>query len=228
MKSQSGTATIHQKKPDVKAEDEWAHLTDATGAETKIQAADAADVSDRNIFVGKGKEGTPWEIVSKKTQNLADMTSNISQYVKLVNAYLQEQKKQVVKIQDRKNKFDLEIESLQKDNVQLGKLNNTPIDEFDLNELNQLVQGLTKIRNSRQSKIKELKNELTKTGEELRTQDIQIEKINAQIKQKQEIKKENDSKGNKTKDQLAKELSSLIKKYNSKTVTTVLKEINSL
>jgi len=155
------------------------------------------------------------------------MTANISQYVKLVNAYLQEQKKQVVKIQDRKNKFDLEIESLQKDNVQLGKLNNTPIDEFDLNELNQLVQGLTKIRNSKQSKIKELKNELTKTGEELRTQDIQIEKINAQLKQKQEIKKENDSKENKTKDQLAKELSSLIKKYNSKTVTTVLKEINS-
>ena len=211
-----------KKKPDVQAEDEWAHLTDATGAETKIQVADAADVSDRNIFVGNTKEGTPWEIVSKKTQNLADMTSNISQYVKLVNAYLQEQKKQVVKIQDRKNNFDLEIESLQKDNVQLGKLNNTPIDEFDLNELNQLVQGLTKIRNSRQSKIKELKNELTKTGEELRTQDKQIEKITAQIKQKQEIKKEN-----KTKDQLAKELSSLIKKYNGKTVATVLKEINS-
>ncbi|MEE9242280.1 MAG: hypothetical protein V3U12_03905, partial [Nitrosopumilaceae archaeon] len=164
----------------------------------------------------------PWEIVSKKTQNLADMTSNISQYVKLVNAYLHEQQNQVVKIQDRKNKFDLEIESLQKDNVQLGKLDNTPIDEFDLNELNQLVQGLIKIRNSRQSKIKELKNELTKTGEELRTQDKQIEKINAQIKQKQEIKKEN-----KANDQLAKELSSLIKKYNGKTVTTVLNEINS-
>ena len=227
MKSQSGTTTIHQKKPDVKAEDEWAHLTDATGAETKIQVADAADVTDRNIFVGKPREGTPLEIVSKKTQNLADMTANISQYVKLVNAYLQEQKNQVVKIQDMKNNFDLEIESLQKDNVQLGKLNNTPIDEFDLNELNQLVQGLTKIRNSRQSKIKELKNELTKTGEKLRTQDKQIEKINAQIKQKQQIKKENDTNGNKTKGQLAKELASLLQKYDGKTVATVLKEINS-
>ena len=51
MKSQSGTATIHQKKPDVKAEDEWAHLTDSTtGAETKIQAAEAADVTDRKHF----------------------------------------------------------------------------------------------------------------------------------------------------------------------------------
>jgi len=227
MKSQSGTATIHQKKPDIKAEDEWAHLTDATGAETKIQAADAADVTDRNIFVGKAREGTPWEIVSKKTQNLADMTSNISQYVKLVNAYLKEQKNQVVKIKDLKNRFDLEIESLQKDNVQLAKLNNTPIDEFDFNELNQLVQGLTKIRNSRQSKIKELKNELTKTEEELRTQDKQIEKINAQIKQKQQIKKENDANGNKTKGQLAKELASLLQKYDGKTVATVLKEINS-
>ena len=65
MKSQSGTATISQKKPD--AEDEWAHLTDtATGAETKIQAAEASDVTDRNIFVGEKKGGTPWEIVSKK------------------------------------------------------------------------------------------------------------------------------------------------------------------
>ena len=93
MKSQSGTA-ISQKKPE--AEDEWAHLTDTTtGAETKIQAAEAADVTDRNIFVGDKKQGTPWEIVSKKTQNLADMTSNISQYVKLVNAYLKEQKNKI-------------------------------------------------------------------------------------------------------------------------------------
>ena len=150
------------------------------------------------------------------------MTSNISQYVKLVNAYLKEQKNQVVKIQGLKNKFDSEIESLQKDNVQLGKLKNTPIDEFDLNELNQLVQGLTKIRNSRQSKIIELKHELTKTEEELKTQDIQIEKINSQIKQKQLVKKENNTKG-----QLTKELASLIQKYDGKTVSSVLKEINS-
>ena len=65
---------------------------------------------------------------------------------------------------------------LQKDNVQLAKLNDTPIDEFDLNELNQLVQGLTKIRSSRQSKIKELKSELSKTEVELKTQEKQIEK----------------------------------------------------
>ena len=222
MKSGIGTGRINQKKPD--AEDEWAHLTDTDGNETKIEARDAADVGNRNIFVGE-KGGTPWEVVSKKTQNLADMTSNISQYVKLVNAYLQEQKKEVVKIQDSKNRFDLEIENLQNDNVQLAKLNDVQIDNLDANGLKKFAQKLTQVRDSRRGKINQLKTEITKTEEELKKQDIQITKINDQIKEK-EKRGTNDK--NLTKDQLFKELSTIIQKYDGKTVANVLTEINSL
>jgi len=63
LKSGIGTGRFNQKKPD--AEDEWAHLTDTDGNETKIEARDAADVGKRNIFIGE-KGGTPWEVVSKK------------------------------------------------------------------------------------------------------------------------------------------------------------------
>lgn len=222
MKSGIGTGRLNQKKPD--AEDEWAHLTDTDGNETKIEARDAADVGKRNIFIGE-KGGTPWEVVSKKTQNLADMTSNISQYVKLVNAYLQEQKKEVVKIQDSKNRFDLEIENLQNDNVQLAKLNDVQIDNLDANGLKKFAQKLTQVRDSRRGKINQLKTEITKTEEELKKQDIQITKINDQIKEK-EKRGTNDK--NLTKDQLFKELSTIIQKYDGKTVATVLTEINSL
>lgn len=222
MKSGIGTGRFNQKKPD--AEDEWAHLTDTDGNETKIEARDAADVGKRNIFIGE-KGGTPWEVVSKKTQNLADMTSNISQYVKLVNAYLQEQKKEVVKIQDSKNRFDLEIENLQNDNVQLAKLNDVQIDNLDANGLKKFAQKLTQVRDSRRGKINQLKTEITKTEEELKKQDIQITKINDQIKEK-EKRGTNDK--NLTKDQLFKELSTIIQKYDGKTVATVLTEINSL
>ncbi|MEE8179118.1 MAG: hypothetical protein V3T63_04005 [Nitrosopumilaceae archaeon] len=222
MKSGIGTGRFNQKKPD--AEDEWAHLTDTDGNETKIEARDAADVGKRNIFIGE-KGGTPWEVVSKKTQNLADMTSNISQYVKLVNAYLQEQKKEVVKIQDSKNRFDLEIENLQNDNVQLAKLNDVQIDNLDANGLKKFAQKLTQVRDSRRGKINQLKTEITKTEEELKKQDIQITKINDQIIEK-EKRGTNDK--NLTKDQLFKELSIIIQKYDGKTVANVLTEINSL
>jgi len=223
LKSGIGTGRFNQKKPD--AEDEWAHLTDSQGNETKIEVKDAADVEKRNIFIGT-KGGSPMEIVAEKTQNLVDMTSNISQYVRLVNAYLQEREKQVVKIKDSKNRFDLEIESLQNDNVQLAKLNDVQIDNLDTNGLKKFAQKLTQVRDSRRGKINQLKTEMTKTEEELKKQDMQITKINDQIKEKE--KRGTNDKKNLTKDQLFKELSTIIQKYDGKTVANVLTQINSL
>ena len=224
MKSAGGLSQIIKKKPD--AEDEWAHLTESEGLGKKIEAKDAADVGDRNIFVGDKSGKTPWEVVTKKTQNLADMTSNISQYVKLVNAYLLEQKNQVVKIQDLKNRFDNEIESLQNDNAQLAKLNEAKIDELDANGLKKFVQKLTQLRDSRRAKINELKNEITISEDELKKQDVQISKINDRIKEKET--RGTDNKKIEAKDQLFNELSSIIKKYDGKTVSKVLTEINKV
>ena len=99
------------------------------------------------------------------------------------------------------------------------------IDNLDANGLKKFAQKLTQVRDSRRGKINQLKTEITKTEEELKKQDIQITKINDQIKEK-EKRGTNDK--NLTKDQLFKELSTIIQKYDGKTVATVLTKINSL
>ena len=114
MRSGNGTGKLSLREPS--AEDEWAHLTDSNENETKIKDKDTADVAERKIFIGSNK-GAPWEIVAEKTKHLADMTSNISQYVRMVNAYFQEQQKQVVKIKHSKNKYELHINRFQMNNV---------------------------------------------------------------------------------------------------------------
>ena len=224
MRSGIGTGKFALKKPD--AEDEWAHLTESDENETVIKDKDtAADVGERKIFIGSNK-GAPWEIVAEKTKHLADMTSNISQYVRLVNAYFEEQQKQVVKIKDSKNKFDLDIKSLQNDNAQFTKLNDVQTGNLDTNGLKKFAQKLTQVRDSRVTQINELKTEMTKTEEDIKNQDKQIKNIYDQIKEKEKTEKNN--KKNLTKDQLFKELSSVIQKYDGKIVTNVLTEMNSL
>jgi len=154
------------------------------------------------------------------------MTSNISQYVKLVNAYLHEQQNQVVKIKNSKNKFDLDIKSLQNDNEKFTKLNDAQTDNLDTNGLKKFAQKLTQVRDTRKTQINQLKTEMTKTEVEIKNQDMQIKKIYDQIKEKE--KTETNNKKNITKDQLFKELSTVIQKYDGKLVTNVLTEINSL
>jgi len=219
----SGTGRLSLRKPD--AEDEWAHLTNSNENETIIKDKDTAEVGERKIFIGNNK-GAPWEIVAEKTRNLVDMTSNISQYVKLVNAYLHEQQNQVVKIKNSKNRFDLDIKSLQNDNEKFIKLNDVQTDNLDTNGLKKFAQKLTQVRDTRTTQINQLKTEMTKTEVEIKNQDMQIKKIYDQIKEKE--KTETNNKKNPTKDQLFKELSTVIQKYDGKLVTNVLTEINSL
>ncbi len=221
MRSGNGTGKLSQREPS--AEDEWAHLTDSNENETKIKDKDTAEVTERKIFIGNNK-GAPWEIVAEKTKHLADMTSNISQYVRLVNAYLEEQQKHVVKIKDSKNRFDLDIKSLQNDNERFIKLNDVQTNNLDTNGLKKFAQKLTQVRDSRRAKINQLKTEMVKTEEELKKQELQITKINNQIKDK----KETNDKKNLSKDQLFKELSTIIENYDKKTVANVLSEINSV
>jgi len=178
----SGTGRLSLRKPD--AEDEWAHLTNSDENETIIKDKDTAEAGERKIFIGNNKEA-PWEIVEEKTKNLVDMTSNVSQYVRLVNAYLQEQQNQVVKIKNSKNKFDLEIKSLQNDNARFTKLNDVQTDNLDKNGLKKFAQKLTQVRDTRKTQINQLKTEMTKTEDEIKNQDMQIKKIYDQIKEKE-------------------------------------------
>ncbi len=97
---------------------------------------------------------------------------------------------------------------------------------LDTNGLKKFAQKLTQVRDSSVTQINQLKTEMTKTEVDIKNQDMQIKKIYDQIKEKE--KTETNNKKNPTKDQLFKELSSVIQKYDGKLVTNVLKEINSL
>ena len=55
-----------------------------------------------------------------------------------------------------KDRFDLEIDSLQNDNVKLANLNNAQIDNLDANGLKNFVGKLTQVRDSRKSKMNQL------------------------------------------------------------------------
>ena len=102
-------------KKDVEAEDEWAHLTDVNGEETKIEAKDALDVQDRSITFGDELNEvpkTPFEIVKEETRNAMDAAGNTGQYIRFVNAHIDGQKKEIDKIKKIKEKFDREIQLL--------------------------------------------------------------------------------------------------------------------
>ncbi len=99
-------------------------------------------------------------------------------------------------------------------------------DNLDTNGLKKFAQKLTQVRDTRKTQINQLKTEMTKTQEDVKNQDMQIKKIYDQIKEKE--KTETNNKKNLTKDQLFKELSSVIQKYDGKIVTNVLTEMNSL
>jgi len=80
-------------KKDVTAEDEWAHLAEGedgsieTKIEEKIEAADAADVSDRSITFGNQQQVGPktkFDIVREEARNAMDAAGNTGQYIKLL------------------------------------------------------------------------------------------------------------------------------------------------
>ena len=99
-------------------------------------------------------------------------------------------------------------------------------DNLDTNGLKKFAQKLTQVRDTRKTQINQLKTEMTKTEVEIKNQDMQIKKIYDQIKEKE--KTETNNIKNITKDELFKELSTVIQKYDGKLVTNVLTEINSL
>ena len=204
-------------KKEVAAEDEWAHLTGTEDSgieskiEKKIEAADAADVGDRNIIFGNQQQigqKSKFEILREEARNAMDAAGNTGQYIRFVNKHIDNQKREIDKIKKIKEKFDHEIDLLQSNRHKIDLLNSNFSSKPDVKVITESLHQLLLEKGITKSKLDNLKNEIGEIEEELQQQESQIEEVSEEIKNKKLIE-ENENKKNEIKN----DLGTLMKKY---------------
>jgi len=204
-------------KKDVTAEDEWAHLAGGedgsieTKIDEKIEAADAADVSDRSITFGNqqqvGKK-TKFDIVREEARNAMDAAGNTGQYIRFVNKHIDNQKREIDKIKKIKERFDHEIDLLQSNRYKIDTLNNKLLPKPDVKTITESLHQLLLEKGITKSKLDNLKNEIGAVEEELQQQENQIEEVSEEIKNKNLVSVNEDKK-----EKMKEDLETLMKKY---------------
>ena len=184
----------------------------------KIFAGDVVDVQGSAMTL-RGKKNEYEDI----TDDLLDKSSNTSQYVKLVNAYIIGKKSQIEKIIELKNNFDQEIQNLKSDNNKFEQLSGIPIHEFNLENLNNVTQNLLKNREFRRQRLENLKNEIIRVEKNLVQSEKKIEVLNKQILFKKIKHNVNKKKKNV---QMITELSELLDKYDPKELSETFRELS--
>ena len=212
----------------VSAEDEWANIGGdikevETKIETKIEAADAMDVLDRSITFGAKEERGPktgLEIVREEARNAMDAAGNTGQYIRFVNKHIEKQKEEIEKIKKIQEKFDHEIDLLQSNRSKIESIHKKLSPNQDVKTITETMHQLLLEKGITKSKLDTLKNEITSVEDELQFQEKQIEDVSEQLKNKNMIfEKEK-------KQQIKKELDSLMKKYGVSNVSELLKDKN--
>jgi len=210
----------------VSAEDEWANIGGdikdvETKIETKIEAADAMDVLDRSITFGDKEERGPktgLEIVRKEARNAMDAAGNTGQYIRFVNKHIEKQKDEIEKIKKIQEKFDHEIDLLQSNRSKIESVHKKLSPKHDVKTITETMHQLLLEKGITKSKLDTLKNEITSVEDELQYQEKQIEDVSEQLKNKNmNFEKEK-------KQQIKKELDSLMKKYGVSNVSELIKD----
>jgi len=204
-------------KKDVTAEDEWAHLAGGedgsieTKIEEKIEAADAADVSDRSITFGNQQQvgqKTKFDIIREEARNAMDAAGNTGQYIRFVNKHIDNQKREIDKIKKIKERFDHEIDLLQSNRYKIDTLNNKLLPKPDVKTITESLHQLLLEKGITKSKLDNLKNEIGAVEEELQQQENQIEEVSEEIKNKKVVTVNEDKK-----EKMKEDLETLMKKY---------------
>jgi hypothetical protein len=204
-------------KKDVTAEDEWAHLAGGedgsieTKIEEKIEAVDAADVSDRSITFGNQQQvgqKTKFDIVREEARNAMDAAGNTGQYIRFVNKHIDSQKREIDKIKKIKERFDHEIDLLQSNRYKIDTLNNNLLPKPDVKTITESLHQLLLEKGITKSKLDNLKNEIGAVEEELQQQENQIEEVSEEIKNKNLVSVNEDNK-----EKMKEDLETLMKKY---------------
>ena len=215
-------------KKEVSAEDEWANIGGDvkeadTKIETKIGASDAMDVLDRSITFGDKEESGPktgLALIKEEARNAMDAAGNTGQYIRFVNKHIEKQKEEIEKIKRIQERFDHEIDLLQSNRSKIESIHKTLSPNQDVKTVTETMHQLLLEKGITKSKLDTLKNEITSVEDELQHQEEQIEDVSEQLKNKNMIfEKEK-------KQQIIKELDSLMKKYGVSNVSELLKDKN--
>ena len=210
-------------KKDVSANDEWAHLSDdddeksvETKIETKIEAADVADVGDRIVTFGKSQQksqGEDKDSIREHVRNAMDAAGNTGQYIKFVNNHIDEQRKEIEKIKKIKERFDHEVDLLQSNRTKLDDIYNDSIPNQDVNSITDSLRQLLLEKGITKSKLDNLKNEITSVEVEIENQQSQIEEVSDEIKNSEINFEEEKIKEEKKEEKMKQDLETLLKKY---------------
>ena len=188
--SWQGTS-IGEKKEELSAEDEWAHITGA-GAGEKIEATDAMDVQDRSITFKKelNENATNYEFYEEEKDRMKDQVGNTAQYIKFVNESIKEKKNRLDELAKQQQKFQEDIESLQFDKPKTKEqLDNIKYKDIKLRDVNQTIEFLQQERDQIRKKMEHFASQVSRAQTDLVAKDKQIAQIKAEreIIQKREI-----------------------------------------
>ena len=212
-------------KKDVSAEDEWANIGGdikevETKIETKIGTSDAMDVLDRNITFGDKEANGPktgLALIKEEARNAMDAAGNTGQYIRFVNKHIEKQKEEIEKIKLIQERFDHEVDLLQSNRSKIESIHKTLSPNQDVKTVTETMHQLLLEKGITKSKLDTLKNEITSVEDELQHQEEQIEDVSDQLKNKNLVlEKEN-------KQQMKKELESLMKKFGVDDISELLK-----
>ena len=207
------------KRDEISAEDEWAHLTGAEDSEP-LMKEEVMDVQDRSITFGdeKQKPKTHYEAVKIGARFAMDAAGNTGQYIKFVNAHIDNQKKEIDKIKKIKEKFDHEVKLLQSNKPKIAELDKKLLEEVDVKKAAKNLKQLLEYKNLTINKLDELKKEIAQVENDLLEQEKQIEKISEKLENK---------KSNEEIQTIKNNLEEFIQKYGTNNLSEILDVIKS-
>ena len=222
-----------KKKPKVDAENEWAHITTGDGYRSKISDADAIGVQARNVFFRDDddilltKEIPTTDVVREGLKDASKETRDADQYMKYVNAFLTKRLSEIKEIQDKKKRFDAEIEALKPTHLRnFERLAKLPLNKLDSREASMLLNGLSQERENIVMRLEHYKGKVISTMNILELHDKKINEV-FQYLQKKIIEQKN-VQTKKPEDTIHAELQNLEDVYGMESLSNALEKLKNL
>jgi len=214
------------KKQQVTADDEWAHLT---GIEEgpKLEVSEPLDVQSRNIFVRghKPKAVSTTDIIQEELLDAGHQTRTTDQYVRLVNAIFDERLGEINRIKNQKQIFDDDIEALRYESSEdFEKLKKLPIKELKSKDVSNLIKTISEERGNIENRLEHHKSKASSLEKRIEEQDNKIKELDFKLKEK--IVQENEIKEKKSVSAIQDELKILGEVYGIDKLSKALKKLN--
>lgn len=213
-------------KQKTSADDEWAHLTGVEDG-PKLQISDALDIQSRNIFVSgkKPKAVSTTDIIQEELEDAGHQTRTTDQYVKLVNAILDERLGEIDRIKNQKQIFDDDIEALRHESIEdFEKLKKKSLKELKSKDVATLIKTISEEKGNIESRLEHHKTKASSLEKRIEDQDKKIKELDLKLKEK--IIQEKETKEKKSVNAIQDELKILGELYGMDKISKALKSLN--